>query len=37
LETSGWDKQAPAPRVPQDILQKTADKYTEAQQRLTSL
>jgi len=34
LESSGWNKQAPAPRVPQDILQKTADKYTEAQQRL---
>lgn len=36
LETSGWNKQAPAPRVPQDILQKTADKYTEAQHRLTA-
>ena len=37
LETSGWNKQAPAPRVPQDILQKTANKYTEAQQRLIAL
>ncbi len=37
LETSGWNKQAPAPRVPQDILQKTADKYTEAQHRLTAI
>lgn len=34
LETSGWDKKPPAPRVPQDVLQKTADKYAEAQQRL---
>lgn len=34
LETSGWDKQAPAPHVPQDVLQKTADKYHEALQRL---
>lgn len=34
LEASGWDKQAPAPRVPQDVLQKTADKYHEALQRL---
>ncbi|HEX5363190.1 MAG TPA: phosphoribosylaminoimidazolesuccinocarboxamide synthase [Gallionella sp.] len=34
LETSGWNKQAPAPRIPQDVLQKTADKYREAQQRL---
>ncbi len=34
LESSGWDKQEPAPRIPQDVLQKTADKYREAQQRL---
>jgi phosphoribosylaminoimidazole-succinocarboxamide synthase len=34
LETSGWDKQPPAPRIPADVLQKTADKYREAQQRL---
>ena len=34
LETSGWNKQAPAPRIPADVLQKTADKYREAQQRL---
>ncbi|MDO8291297.1 MAG: phosphoribosylaminoimidazolesuccinocarboxamide synthase [Gallionella sp.] len=35
LESSGWNKQPPAPRVPQDVLQKTADKYREAAQRLT--
>ena len=34
LESSGWNKQAPAPRIPQDVLQKTADKYREAVQRL---
>ncbi|OGS87677.1 MAG: phosphoribosylaminoimidazolesuccinocarboxamide synthase [Gallionellales bacterium GWA2_59_43] len=34
LETSGWNKQPPAPRIPADVLQKTADKYREAQQRL---
>ncbi|HXU94162.1 MAG TPA: phosphoribosylaminoimidazolesuccinocarboxamide synthase [Gallionella sp.] len=34
LESSGWNKQPPAPRIPQDVLQKTADKYREAQQRL---
>jgi phosphoribosylaminoimidazole-succinocarboxamide synthase len=34
LEASGWNKRAPAPRVPSDILQKTADKYHEAQRRL---
>lgn len=37
LESSGWNKQAPAPRVPVDVLQKTADKYREAQRLLTGL
>ena len=37
LEASGWNKQAPAPHVPQDVLQKTADKYHEALQRLMSV
>ena len=36
LESSGWDKKAPAPRIPQDVLQKTADKYHEALLRLTA-
>jgi phosphoribosylaminoimidazole-succinocarboxamide synthase len=35
LESSGWDKQAPAPQVPADVLQKTAAKYREAQRLLT--
>jgi len=34
LESSGWDKQEPAPRIPQDVLQKTADKYREARAKL---
>jgi len=34
LENSGWNKKVPAPRIPQDVLQKTADKYHEALQRL---
>lgn len=34
LEASNWNKQAPAPRIPDDVLQKTADKYREALQRL---
>ncbi|MBK9161420.1 MAG: phosphoribosylaminoimidazolesuccinocarboxamide synthase [Nitrosomonadales bacterium] len=34
LEASGWDKKPPAPPAPADILQKTAEKYREAQQRL---
>ncbi len=35
LESTGWDKQSPAPRVPADVAQKTADKYREALIRLT--
>ena len=35
LEASGWNKRAPAPHVPQDVLQKTADKYREALVKLT--
>ncbi|MBV1775515.1 phosphoribosylaminoimidazolesuccinocarboxamide synthase [Burkholderiaceae bacterium DAT-1] len=36
LEASGWNKQAPAPAVPVDVAQKTADKYREALDRLTA-
>lgn len=35
LETSGWNKQPPAPDVPMEVLQKTSDKYQEALHRLT--
>jgi len=35
LETQDWDKTAPGPEVPQEIMQKTADKYREALIRLT--
>ncbi len=35
LETLHWDKQPPAPELPQEIIQKTADKYREAETRLT--
>ena len=34
LEASGWNKRAPAPHIPQDVLQKTADKYREARVKL---
>lgn len=37
LEASGWNKLAPAPHIPQDVLQKTADKYREALVKLTSV
>lgn len=36
LEASGWNKQAPAPQVPVEVLQKTSDKYQEALRRLMS-
>ena len=31
-----WDKQAPAPALPADVVARTADKYREALTRLTS-
>ena len=36
LETCGWDKQAPAPELPAEIIAKTAEKYHEALTRLTA-
>ena len=35
LESQPWDKRPPAPKVPEDIIEKTADKYREALRRLT--
>lgn len=35
LETLDWDKQAPGPELPEEVLRNTADKYREAQRRLT--
>jgi len=37
LETLDWDKQYPAPHLPDDVIQKTADKYVEAYERITGL
>ena len=34
LEASGWNKQAPAPTIPQAVIEKTAEKYREAAARL---
>ena len=36
LETQTWDKTPPAPRLPQDVLEKTAAKYREALDRLVA-
>lgn len=35
LLAQDWDQTAPAPAVPADIIQKTADKYLEALKRIT--
>ncbi len=36
LTTSGWNKQAPGPELPPDVVARTADKYREALGRLTT-
>lgn len=36
LETQPWNKTAPAPRLPKDVLERTAAKYREAQEKLTT-
>jgi phosphoribosylaminoimidazole-succinocarboxamide synthase len=35
LDTLDWDKTAPGPEIPPEVLQQTADKYKEALERLT--
>ncbi len=35
LETLDWDKRAPGPNLPQDIIEKTAAKYREAFDRIS--
>ncbi|WP_456379856.1 phosphoribosylaminoimidazolesuccinocarboxamide synthase [Thiolapillus sp.] len=35
LETLDWDKTPPGPELPQEIINKTAEKYREAERRLT--
>lgn len=35
LESQPWNKKAPAPKIPQDVLDKTSSKYEEALIRLT--
>jgi len=37
LETQPWDKTAPAPRLPQNVLERTSDKYREARVRLVGV
>jgi Phosphoribosylaminoimidazolesuccinocarboxamide (SAICAR) synthase len=35
LETQPWKKEPPAPRLPDDVVTKTGEKYQEALERLT--
>jgi phosphoribosylaminoimidazole-succinocarboxamide synthase len=35
LETTGWDKAAPAPRLPAEVIDGTAARYREAYERLS--
>ncbi|MGD2117046.1 MAG: phosphoribosylaminoimidazolesuccinocarboxamide synthase [Chromatiales bacterium] len=35
LESLDWGKKPPAPQLPQEIIDKTAEKYREAERRLT--
>ncbi|MBT3012722.1 MAG: phosphoribosylaminoimidazolesuccinocarboxamide synthase [Candidatus Thiodiazotropha sp. (ex Lucina aurantia)] len=35
LETLDWDKTPPGPELPQEVIDKTAEKYNEAEKRLT--
>jgi phosphoribosylaminoimidazole-succinocarboxamide synthase len=35
LETTGWDKNSPPPPLPDEVVQRTRQKYLEAHQRLT--
>ena len=34
LETLDWDKQPPAPDLPEEVIRRTAEKYREAERRL---
>jgi len=35
LETTGWDKNSPPPPLPEDVVEKTREKYAEAYRKLT--
>jgi phosphoribosylaminoimidazole-succinocarboxamide synthase len=37
LETLDWNKQAPGPKLPQEIIDNTSEKYLEACERLTGI
>lgn len=35
LDASGWDHEPPAPELPSDVIEQTADRYREAYERIT--
>ena len=35
LETLSWDKRPPAPALPEEVIQRTSEKYQEAYTRIT--
>jgi phosphoribosylaminoimidazole-succinocarboxamide synthase len=35
LETLEWNKEPPAPKLPEDVIERTSEKYREALQKLT--
>ncbi len=37
LETTGWDKASPPPRLPDEVVARTREKYVDAYERLTGL
>jgi len=37
LTTSGWNKEPPAPMLPEDLIKRTSEKYAEVYRRLTGL
>jgi len=37
LETLEWDKTSPGPELPEEIIRRTAEKYREAEERLTGV
>jgi phosphoribosylaminoimidazole-succinocarboxamide synthase len=37
LEASGWDKTAPAPALPADVIAKTSEKYIQAYELITGI
>jgi phosphoribosylaminoimidazole-succinocarboxamide synthase len=35
LETTGWDKESPAPELPEEVIGRTREKYLEAYRQIT--